>query len=439
MINEKNEELLSHLLGMPEQIIDRLSRIDTTYESDKIDDFNDLLTETQINSIKLLIKESRYTVNDDIYLEGCINTTNLKNDMNKLIDEKVQELLKKSDFFDNWSNIYINDMNILYYIGNDIKYSEIYKKIVLNNKDKLKSYVDKNRQTIAFYNTTLIDKELFSFLLLSGINFNHRDILEETMLDRVLKLKLSSHYMQILDSERFNINEVKVFFTRNHSYSIKSAFHSLIANIDNMNLNADTKKEMLQKLIGNKKFDINGSTYSSYLYQCLYEKKFNIATNLILAGADIQNINNAGSNVLYFMYQDKVFFEKIKPILETKKDKLINYVNFARVSAFPLNIRDDNYKVVEWMIQNGEKYDFMESLSLALSNNSVYSSEVLIKNENNISVYFDKIIELIQKNQKENKRLRVDYSELISYLEKRFINENGKDIQINKMVVKNRI
>lgn len=439
MINEKKEELLSHLLGMPEKIIDRLSLIDTTYESDKIDDFNDVLTETQINSIKLLIKEPRYKVDDDIYSEGCINTTNLKNDIDELTGKRIQDILKQKDLFDNWCDIYLNDMNILYYIGNDIQYRDIYKKIVLNNKDKLKSYVDKNGQTVAFYSTTLLDKELFTFLLISGINLNHRDVLEETVLDRILKLKLLSHYMEMLDSEMFDINDVKVFFTKNHSYSIRSAFHSLIANIDNMNIDDNSKEEMLQKLIGNKKFDINGSIYSSYLYQCLYEKKLNIATNLILAGADIQNINNAGSNVLYFMYQDKVFFEKIKPILETKKDKLINYVNFARVSAFPLNIRDDNYKVVEWMIQNGEKYDFMESLSLALSNNSMYSLGLLIKNENNISVYFDEIIELIQKNQKENKRLRVDYSELISYLEKRFINENGKDIQINKVVVKNRI
>lgn len=437
MIEENKEGLLVSLFGMHEKIINRLSTIDTTYESDKIDEFNDLLTESQINNIKLLIKEPRYKIDDDIYSEGCINTKNLEDDIKNLIDKKLQEILNSPTIFDNWSDIYLNNMNILYYIGNDIQYLEIYKNIILTNKDKIKSYIDKNGQTIAFYKTTLMDKDLFNFLLLSDIDLNHRDVADETVLDRILKLKLESQYMEILDSKRFNINDVKVSFKKNHSYSIKSAFHSLIANIDLMDLSPISKEEMLQKLIGNKRFDINSSTYSSYLYQCLYEKRLNMAKELILAGASIYNINNTGSNVLYFMYDDKIFFEQIKPILESKKDKLINYVNFARVSAFPLNIRDDNHAVVQWMIENGEKYDFMESISVAISKNAINSLSLLIKNQNNISVYFDKIIELIEKNKKENKRSRMDYTEIISCLEKKCINE--KNLQVNKVAVKNRI
>lgn len=428
--------LLSKLFSIPFEIFEMLDKMDLNYEKENADNILKNFGQSTAKAFSQLSELPKFKMEYDFCF--AINTEELIKDIEALRKKSVKEILENNNLKD-WKNLHIGNENILFHLGRMPEHYELFKEIVINYPEDVANFFDSLNQNVLFYPNAQQNLYLFSKILNLDIDINTRNVFNQSVVDKALCSGNMKVYECILKDKRFDVNKIENFSIQPNCYTENSVFYSILNNLSKFK--QEEQEKIIDMLLNHKKFDINKFNNNSYLYYCLYAKNFALAEKLIYAGADIVNINKNNSSLLFFIYDQTLLFNNVIKFIEKEKKRLINKKNYMGLGALLLNIGDDNDIVVKWLIDNGEVYSFKDSLKRAFEENSMKSIMIFLERENNLNIYKDFITEEIDKATIKNKKYKkeVDFSEVISYIEKKLISQNNSLEAITLTKPKSRI
>lgn len=295
-----------------------------------------------------------------------------ENYYHSLNNEKISSI-KDEDY----TKLKINGMSALLYMGNNNGYSELFKRMVLSlsSTSLIKVLSKEERTSLLCCKTVLEDIEILEHLIKEGLSLNERNNKGHSVAEDLLHAN-EDNVIYCLNKGFIDVNDIQVTVSlKTNQYSVNGFSYAFVQCYSKLKNN----KIILEKMLENN-WDINNVPSGVfYLNAALNAKEFEMSNFLIGKGADIYCINNAGSNILYPNIEEDIFFANFIDYVNENKNKFVNYKNFYQVSAFNLAISDGRNKIVEWLLENGEKVDVIKVMGSIFDNLNVGAFQLLKK------------------------------------------------------------
>lgn len=416
--------------------------LDILYKNLNFDTAMDVLSSISIDFFNIedySINIEDYSINNEELLqvlkelERCSDKASLIDLYEEYRDYEIKMTLNQLIKYNHkWQELNIDSENVLFYLGNSDKKEDIalFEKIILNEDgSRLIKVLSNNKSNLLFCKNILLKEELLNKMINLGLSLNDKN--QDGVFASCYLLKYNIELaMKCIDKKLIDINLTSILINKKYnSYSKNGFFYEFIKEYSNI-----PKPDYYLDKILNFGLNLNDPN-NVYLYASLNSYKYELANKLIKRSANILNLNEAKSNLLYFNGNEKLLFTDILDIIEVHKEDLINYRNAYNINALPLIIKDGRYETATWLIENGEKVNIQECME-ALVNADKIKIDFL-------EIYSNKCEEDFKKNQdyiysviinKENK--------IIEDIKKRpytRLNEMKKELDIVKIYMEQKI